>query len=45
MGNTLFEQQIPWQLGTAGSETIHPQYFQAYFGVGVAFELLKKASK
>ena len=33
------------QLGTAGSETIHPQYFQAYFGVGVAFELLKKASK
>lgn len=30
---------VPQQLGE-GSVKIHPQYFQAYFGVGVSFEMI-----
>jgi hypothetical protein len=32
---------VPQQLGE-GSETIHPQYFQIYLGIGVSFQMLSK---
>ncbi len=35
---------LPQQLGE-GSETIHPDYFQVYLGIGVSFETLSRAAK
>ncbi len=32
---------LPQQLGE-GSETIHPQYFQIYFGIGFSFRMISK---
>lgn len=34
---------VPQQLGE-GAETIHPEYFQIYLGVGISFRMIRKKS-